>query len=505
MKTELVALKGKVHTQSFQFAENQKLVIGRGEDVGIQVLDRGLSRRHCCLEKCGEEFFISDLDSRNGTWVNGERIRRQKLASGDRIRLGGIEFEFRCEPDRRRAQADIITAMPEKSGTELKRKVVLDQSGLMQLPVEFQTVENYRRIQRDLATIYRVGNLISGEPTLAELYDRILDAIFQVINAHRGFLVTQSRRDGVMRVVAKRESNSLAQATGVSTFSTTIVNECFRDGTAIVRANAMIDDHYSTAKSVIFQNIHSVICVPIETPEGIVGVIYADTVGESEAFAEHDVELLAAVAKQAGVAIHRVQLAERLRQLLRGAVRALVATIEAKDEYTRGHSERVTVYALQIGKAVGLNESSINTLELGGFLHDLGKIGVPENILRKPGPLTAEEYKIVQQHPVVGEEIVRNIEGSEEIAEIVLHHHERWDGKGYPDGLAGANPSLLARILAVADTFDAMSSPRPYRAVISEKAVLSEMRRESGRQFDPDVVDVFLKEVVSGRIGPEAP
>lgn len=500
MKTELVALKGKVHTRSFRLAENEKLVIGRGEDAGLPILDRGLSRHHCCLEKHGEQFFISDLDSRNGTWLNGKRIKREKLEGGDHIRLGGIELEFRCEPDRRRMQADLITAMPEKLGSELKEKVALERSDLMELPQEFQTIENYRRIQQDLATIYRVGNLISGEPDIEKLYDRILDAVFLVVNAHRGFLILRDSRTDTMKSVAERETDALASTETRPTFSSTIVNECFQDGTSIVRANAMTDAQYGTAESVIFQDIHSVVCVPIETTEGIIGVIYADMIGESEAFAKHDLELLAAVATQAGVAIQRVQLADRLRQLLSGTVRALVATIEAKDEYTRGHSERVTVYACQVGRAMGLDESEIRTLELAGFLHDVGKIGVPERILRKPGILTAEEYKVVQQHPTLGEAIVRNIEGAEGIARSVRHHHERWDGKGYPDGLAESNIPLLARILAIADTFDAMSSPRSYRDAINSKAVLDEIRRTSGKQFDPTVAEAFLKEVESGRI-----
>jgi len=368
----------------------------------------------------------------------------------------------------------------------------------MEMPSELESIENYRRIQRDLAAIYRVGNLISGELNLGGLHDRILTAIFEVVNADRGFLLIHNPRGGKLEVVAQREKSRAVQGDGAG-FSKTIVQECFREGTAILRANALADERYGSADSVIFENIHSVICVPVESPERVLGVIYADTVAECEAFTTHDVELLSAVGKQAGVAIQRTMLAEQLQQLLRGTVRALVATIEAKDDYTRGHSERVTACALRIGEAMGLEEHALRSLELAGFLHDVGKIGVPESILRKAGPLSDEEYEVIKQHPRVGESILRHIEGAEQLAEVVLHHHERWDGKGYPDGLAGDEPSLAARILAVADAFDAMSSQRPYRDRLAQAKVLAEIRRGAGRQFDPTVAATLLQEVEAGR------
>jgi HD-GYP domain-containing protein (c-di-GMP phosphodiesterase class II) len=188
--------------------------------------------------------------------------------------------------------------------------------------------------------------------------------------------------------------------------------------------------------------------------------------------------------------------------MLRGIVRALAAAIEAKDDYTRGHSERVTGYALEIGRGMQLGDGQLRTLELSGFLHDVGKIGVPEGILRKRGTLTEAEYDIVKEHPRTGSEIVRNIEGAEEIAEVVLHHHERWDGKGYPDGKQGEEPSLLSRILAAADAFDAMCSRRPYRDSLGLQKVVRTVREASGTQFDPRVAEALLSALTEGRIVP---
>ena len=190
--------------------------------------------------------------------------------------------------------------------------------------------------------------------------------------------------------------------------------------------------------------------------------------------------------------------------MLYGTVKALVATIEAKDRYTRGHSERVASYATQIARAMGLSESKLNALELACYLHDAGKIGVPESVLHKPGKLTDEEFAVIKQHPQMGYNILSQMEGTEAIAEIVLHHHERWDGNGYPDGTKEKGASLMSRILTVADTFDAMGSERPYRGPIIQKEVLAELKRQAGAQFDPHVVEVLLAEAAAGRIMVEA-
>jgi len=490
MKTELVALKGKVYTKSFQLAEGQKLTLGRGDDADIHILDHGLSRQHCYFEKQGERFFLVDLESRNGTFVNGERITRVELKAGDIVRIGAVEFEFKSGPDRRRIDADLIASVPAPAEA-ISERLDVDHSDLMSLSPRFQSMENFRRIQRDLATIYKIGNLINAEQDLSSLYNRVLEVILQVVPADRGFLIMGDEK-GNLETVAQRERQA-ATRVAPAAFSRTIAGECFANRTCILRANAMEDDRYKNAESVVAQHILSVLCVPVESPDAAVGVIYADTIGESEVFQKHDLELLSAIGKQAGLAIQRVKLSEQLRRTLRSTVRALAAAIEAKDEYTRGHSERVTNYALKCGAAMLLTEAELQTLELAGYLHDVGKIGIPESILRKAGPLTEEEYAIVRQHSRLGANIVRNIEGGGEIAEIILHHHERWDGKGYPDGIARDKCSLLARILTVADAYDAMSSQRPYRDRLAVEKVFRTLREASGRQFDPAVVEALVR------------
>ncbi len=193
-----------------------------------------------------------------------------------------------------------------------------------------------------------------------------------------------------------------------------------------------------------------------------------------------------------------------LREDLDRAVRALTAAIEAKDAYTEGHVDRVSRYAEAVGRRLGLDGSDRDALRWASILHDVGKIGVPEQILRKPGPLTEEERELMQRHAELGARILGNVAGMEVAARLVLHHQERFDGRrdgpfpGYPGGLAGEAIPLGARVIAVVDAFDAMTTDRPYRAGRSREAAIDELRRESGRQFDPRVVAAFLGELGAG-------
>lgn len=175
-----------------------------------------------------------------------------------------------------------------------------------------------------------------------------------------------------------------------------------------------------------------------------------------------------------------------------GVFRGLLSTINAKDKYTVGHCERVASYASMIGEAMGLRLKEIQTLLSAGLLHDIGKIELPKMVLNKVGRLTDEEYEMIRQHPVHGANILEPLSGMHNLIDYVRHHHERYDGKGYPDGLAGEEISLGARILCVADSFDAMVSDRPYRRSMSIEEAFAELERCAGSQFDPGITEVFI-------------
>ena len=184
---------------------------------------------------------------------------------------------------------------------------------------------------------------------------------------------------------------------------------------------------------------------------------------------------------------------EQLERAYLDTIQSLRYAVEAKDPYTRGHSDRVSEYAVLIGRKMGLPEDEIKTLQIGGLFHDIGKIGVPDSILQKEAKLTDDEYSQIKNHPSIGAHILGEAEAFKDIIPIVKHHHERFDGRGYPSRLSGEKIPLLARITAVADTFDAMTSKRSYRNALDIQYVKEEIERCKGTQFDPKIAEVFLE------------
>ena len=183
---------------------------------------------------------------------------------------------------------------------------------------------------------------------------------------------------------------------------------------------------------------------------------------------------------------------ERLEKAYLESIETLRYTVEAKDNYTRGHSDRVSEYSVLIGKTLGLPENEIKNLQIGGLFHDIGKIGVPDVILQKESKLTDDEYSEIKNHPSIGAHILSTASIFKDIIPVVKHHHERYDGKGYPGMLRGEDIPYLARIASIADSFDAMTSRRTYRNSLPIETVISEFERCKGSQFDPELTDVFL-------------
>ena len=184
---------------------------------------------------------------------------------------------------------------------------------------------------------------------------------------------------------------------------------------------------------------------------------------------------------------------DKLESAYMETIEILRFTVEAKDAYTRGHSDRVSAYSVLIGEALGLSEDDLKTLKIGGLFHDIGKIGIPDSILLKTDKLDDEEYSEIKNHPAIGAHILSNATIFKDIIPIVKHHHERFDGHGYPGKLKGEEIPYLARIATVADSFDAMTSKRSYRDSLPIDVVKEEIKKNSGTQFDPEIAEVFLK------------
>jgi HD-GYP domain-containing protein (c-di-GMP phosphodiesterase class II) len=236
----------------------------------------------------------------------------------------------------------------------------------------------------------------------------------------------------------------------------------------------------------------SIMAVPLISKGKIIGVAEVLNKKGNRKFNNTDLEMFESLGNQIAIAIENAALYRELDELFLASIRAIVEAVDAKDPYTRGHSARVVEYSLIIGEALKLNKEELKKLEISAILHDVGKIGIPDRILGKPGKLTFEEFAYMKRHPVLGSSIIDPIPELRGLIPNILHHHERYDGNGYPQGLKGTNIPLYARVICVADSFDAITTDRPYRKRNSIRSALQELKRCCGTQFDGRLVKIFI-------------
>ncbi|MBI2267339.1 MAG: HD-GYP domain-containing protein, partial [Armatimonadetes bacterium] len=234
--------------------------------------------------------------------------------------------------------------------------------------------------------------------------------------------------------------------------------------------------------------------------ERIVGVLQF-LQKQGERFSPEDMDIFNAFSNLVAVAVHNRRLNEGLQEAF-STVKTLAEAIESKDHYTYGHSKRVTEFALAIFDEIAGVPEDRKALEIAALLHDVGKVGIRPDLLQKEGELTDEEYEHVRSHPEISYHILKKTRHFRKILPAIRHHHERFDGRGFPDGLRGDDINLAAKIISVADAFDAMTSDRPYRQAMSQEDAAAELRRGSGTQFDPRIVEAFLLAREKGKIQP---
>lgn len=236
----------------------------------------------------------------------------------------------------------------------------------------------------------------------------------------------------------------------------------------------------------------SLIAAPLVVKGKTIGVLEAINKLQGN-FSDEDLDLLIFLANQVAPAIENAGLYAELREVFHETALSLSDALECRDTYTGGHTRRVCAYSLTIGESLGLSDDELNQLKLSAILHDIGKIGVADAVLRKTGPLDNDEFRLMQQHTRIGGEILQNVRAMANVIPGVRNHHEKFDGTGYPDQLAHDQIPVIARIIAVADTYDAMTTDRPYRKGLSSETAIAELRRCSGTQLDPRIVEAFIR------------
>ncbi len=269
-----------------------------------------------------------------------------------------------------------------------------------------------------------------------------------------------------------------------------LIGRALREGTVVMVGDVRPEPDYRATQ--VTEEVRSELCAPLYCGELTWGAVNLES-GALDAFDDDDARLVATIAGQASAALRSARLFSQLESAYLNTAEALAAGLEAKDSYTASHSHSIAEHADAVGRALGLDGDELRTLRFGAAFHDIGKLAISESILNKSGPLSAEERARIEQHTVIGEQILAPIEFLVDVRPIVRHGHERWDGGGYPDGLAGEEIPLGARIVFACDAYDAMTSDRPYRRALAPADAQRELRRGAGTQFDPDVVAALLK------------
>ena len=349
--------------------------------------------------------------------------------------------------------------------------------------------ERGRRIEREWNRELRdkLGELYRERRGLTDMNDvrtLVLHTAVSLLDAEKGLLLERSG-DGLEVCRAEGFEHDPADARLVRDLAKQVL-----DRDKIQREDALAEDPQATAAD---REVDNLVAIPLYVADEFGGVVVV--ANRDGGFHEHDDEVLLALGNHASAVLDNSRLQADLRASYLGSVRMLAEAIEAKDSSLRGHSEDVLGYVMAVAERMDLDSDQRENLLFGSLLHDVGKIGISERILAKPGPLTSEERSVIELHPRIGFRLVQQVPGLRGVGMAVLHHHERWDGKGYPAGLASDEIPLEGRIVAVADSFDAMTTDRPYRRGMSLAEACAELERCAGTQFDPEVVKLFLEEV----------
>jgi len=367
-------------------------------------------------------------------------------------------------------------------------------------------VEGKKRLERinrelvekvdELHVLNRIMSDLMALQTGSEVFDHMVQTAVSLTRADGALLYAASRSIPEPFVLSASMSkvDDIPSGPGVQTaasnvaplFPVDLISEIARDEIPLLISEGPREKRLPA-------RIRSFVAVPVKIRDTVFGVLAIFATTETRRFSETDLYYLSFMVHHAAYQIENLALYENIYENLLSTLSAFVTTVEARDAYTKAHSHRVTQMAMIMAREWGCSKEEIDVVDFAGRLHDIGKIGIRDDILLKPGPLTPSEYEIIKQHPLIGESIVGQLGLWDREKAIIRHHHEQYDGSGYPDGLRGDEIPLLARILAVADAYDAMITRRPYRVVIESSDALAVIRGAGGNQFDPVFADLFLK------------
>jgi len=362
------------------------------------------------------------------------------------------------------------------------------------------TQESEKKV-RQFVTLLELGAILNSTLEQKEVRKRAMEAATCLMNCEAGsLLLLDEEKEELFFEIALGEKGEAIKEIRLKV-GEGIAGWVAKTGKSLLVPDVDKDPRHSKRADEISNFVtRDILCVPVKVKGNLIGVLQAINRLDDEGFKEEDIGLFQLLANQVAIAIDNARLYEEIRETFIGASMALAEAIEKRDPYTGGHTRRVLEYSLATARHLKLTPEEMENLRIAAILHDIGKIGIEDKILRKTGKLSDDEFNSLTSHPSLGKDIITPIKALKNTIPGIYYHHERVNGKGYPESLKGNAIPLIARIIAVTDSYDAMTSDRPYRKGLSEEAVLNELKQFSGTQFDKDVVEAFIKAYNQGEI-----
>ncbi len=352
-----------------------------------------------------------------------------------------------------------------------------------------------------LSLLSHLGQILNSTLEHKEVHRRAMEAATQLMKAEAGslLLIDEEKNHLYFEVALGDQEEAIKKIT--LNIGEGIAGWVAQHGEPLIVNDPEKDPRFFKGVDVKTEfETKNLICVPVKVKERTIGVLEAINKKGGEDFNEEDLSLFLSLSDQVAIAWDNARLYQELEEVFFQTAESLADAIEKRDPYTGGHTQRVTQYSLTIARHLPLKPDEMKWLKISAVLHDIGKIGIDDQILRKPDRLNPEEYQVIKRHADMGAEIIHHVKQLKNIIPGIKYHHEQLDGTGYPEGLKGEKIPIIAKIVAVADTYDAMTTDRSYRRGLSEELAIRELRRGSGTQFDHEVVEAFIKAYRAGEI-----
>ncbi len=351
------------------------------------------------------------------------------------------------------------------------------------------------RLYEELTMTYSLSSKLGSEMDVDTICRRVIEEADKMLSASNMSIMLLDGNTDLLRTRYSIGIDAEIAQKFVADCSSEFIGHVFRQGEPVT-----VCDIYRDCNFTLPYPAKSILCVPLVTDDKTIGLLLASDKLSGEEFWSQELKLMGMLATETAASIRKAQLYENISNMFINTVESFATAIDAKDPYTYGHSRRVAKISVAICNELGMAKKETKLVELAAYLHDIGKIGTPENILHKPGALQPEEFEKIKEHPAKGAAILSNISEFSEIIKWIKHHHEWYDGKGYPDRIAAEHIPIEARIITIADAYDAMTSDRPYRKGMPPLEVIKIMEGFTRSQFDPDILSAFRRLMDEGKI-----